>query len=417
MKIIILGILTFFVFSTVSAEDSPWNLSGQIQLRSEVDGRDFSNKTEAIHYTSMRTRLSVANNFFENVSFFVQIQDSRIFGSTMNTLANSDNLDIHQANIILKEPLGIPISVKAGRFEMNYGTQRFIGAVGWHYVGRTFDGAIFSYNDGISIDAFALTHSEYQKYIPNAAASVYHDSLPENNSYSIYGVWSKKELGKFHILDLFGYFEINRQKNIAGDPVFSMGTIGTNYNGSFGDFSTLLEAAYQLGNKDAMDIGAYLISLQGNYKIGSFSFGAGADILSGTDAEDKETFSTFSPTYGTNHKFYGYMDYFINIPSNTNLLGLHDFYLTAKWFPKNSDFNSAADFHVFTTDKEDMNGETGLGNEIDLTINYKMNKGTTVTWGGSLFMPGELMKSMFTTVKYKKEDIAYWTYLMIQVSL
>jgi hypothetical protein len=39
-----------------------WSFDGQVQLRSELDGRDFSNKTYPLSYTSMRTRLGLNAN-------------------------------------------------------------------------------------------------------------------------------------------------------------------------------------------------------------------------------------------------------------------------------------------------------------------------------------------------------------------
>lgn len=417
MKTIIITIIFFYALYIVKPQESNWNFAGQVQLRSEIDGRDFSNDTRALSYTSMRTRLSVSKNVFENLNFFVQIQDSRIFGNTPNTLSAINNLDLHQASVSMKEPLGLPLTVKAGRFELSYGTQRFIGPVGWHYVGRSFDGAVFSFDPGVNIDVFALTLNENQKYISNSIPSVYHDSLPASNNSSMYGFWAKKELNKSQIVDLFGYYEMNRTKDKGDNPALSLGTVGVNYNGSFGNLSTLFEGAYQIGSMYNLDVSAYLVSLMLNYKMDSFNYGVGGDILSGTDPKETEKYNTFAASYGTNHKFYGYMDYFINIPNNTNKLGLRDFYVMAKWLPDGWDFNFSADFHIFTSDKKAVDGKSSFGNELDLTVNYKFNKSTVITWGGSVFMPGDLMKTMFSTVKYQKEDIGFWTYLMIQANL
>ena len=64
-----------------------WKLKGQIQLRSEVDGRDFSNDTHPLTFASLRTRLGVEKTFDEKVQLFVQFQDSRVFGEEPNTLS------------------------------------------------------------------------------------------------------------------------------------------------------------------------------------------------------------------------------------------------------------------------------------------------------------------------------------------
>jgi hypothetical protein len=115
-----------------------WVLKGQIQLRTELDGRDFSNETRPLTFASMRTRLGVEKSFHDVVAFFVQFQDSRVFGEEPNTLTPIDNIDLHQGFIRLNNLFGWDWSIQAGRFEVVYGTERFFGAVGWHYVGRSF---------------------------------------------------------------------------------------------------------------------------------------------------------------------------------------------------------------------------------------------------------------------------------------
>ena len=113
------------------------------------------------------------------------------------------------------------------------------------------------------------------------------------------------------------------------------------------------------------------------------------------------------------------MDYF---PSNAAGLGTNDFYFKFSANPKESDFSFALDIHHFMTNQStivtsvtDPAGmeESMLGQELDLTVKYNFVKNTSVSWGGSLFFPGELMKILYAP----REDIAYWTYLMITASL
>jgi len=136
--------------------------------------------------------------------------------------------------------------------------------------------------------------------------------------------------------------------------------------------------------------------------------------------------NTYQATYGTNHKFYGYMDYFINIPLNTMNLGLNDFYITSFYKPKDSKWGFGANVHHFMSnqsvnimvgDNTSPTDENVFGQEVDLTVKYSFIKGTTLVWGGSVFFPGNLMKDMFTTGAGIREDVAYWTYLMITANL
>jgi hypothetical protein len=423
MKAILIFAAIFFLSLTnflYAQED--WKLSGQIQLRSELDGRDFSNGTHPLTFASLRTRAGVEKTFLDKVNFFVQLQDSRVFGEEGNTLASIDNIDLHQGYITLKQLFDWDMDVQAGRFEVVYGTERFFGAVGWHYIGRAWDGVRFKFYPGFKLDLFALTHTESVSYISNAVPSAYPSASESTPSYSLYGIWHSGNLNEQNQLDIFGYYEINREKiPITEDISLKRYTIGLNHFGSFGNISTITEAAYQFGKFGSLDVSAYLISLQASYNIEAYKFLIGSDILSGS--KNPEKYEIFSPIFGTNHKFYGYMDYFINLPGNTFHLGLNDFFLSLSHNPAESKFILALDLHhfvsntsIYFTTTEDPEGteESLFGQEIDLTIKYNFIKGTTITCGGSAFIPGELMKLIFIP---KGSDVGFWSYIMITANI
>ena len=397
-----------------------WKLKGQIQLRSEVDGRDFSNDTHPLTFASLRTRLGVEKTFDEKVQLLVQFQDSRVFGEEPSTLASIDNIDLHQGFVKLMKPFGLDITVQAGRFEVAYGTERFIGAVGWHYVGRSFDGVRFTIlPENWNLDLFALTLDETNNYIASAAQSFLVSPETQTPSASLYGFWKSTELNKSSKFDVFGFFEIDRQ-DVATRPDtnrIEIFTLGGTYWGNYGDLSTIFEGAYQFGSDTGNDLSAYLLSLQLFYKTGIAKFGLGGDMLSGNDPESTSNdVNYFRAGFGTNHKFYGYMDYFISFPSNTFGLGLNDIYATAHISPEDCKFSLNAAFHLFMINQSvtiNNNKENMLGQELDLTVKYAFTENTNIVWGGSLFFPGKVFKTAFDP----REDTAFWTYLMITATL
>ncbi len=89
-------------------ETNNWKIAGQIQLRSELDGRDFSNKTYPLTFTTMRSRASVEKSIGDKFNFIFQVQDSRIWGRTGNPSGYTDNIDLHQAYIVLKNLFDVP---------------------------------------------------------------------------------------------------------------------------------------------------------------------------------------------------------------------------------------------------------------------------------------------------------------------
>lgn len=142
---LIIAVLTFSLVDLLYSQDlNGWKLNGQIQLRSELDGRDFSNSTHPLTFASIRSRLGVEKTFSDKVNFFVQFQDSRVFGEEESPNSYLSNVDLYQGYIKLIKPFDLDFNVQAGRFAIIYGTERFFGASNWSYIGRSFDGVRFS---------------------------------------------------------------------------------------------------------------------------------------------------------------------------------------------------------------------------------------------------------------------------------
>lgn len=419
-KIFLLIAFTIIISNSYAQKLDGWKIKGQIQLRTEVDGRDFSNETHPLTFASLRTRLGVEKTFANKLQFVVQFQDSRVFGEETNPNLPIDNIDLHQGFVKFMKPFDLDVDIQAGRFEVVYGTERFLGSSNWSYTGRAYDGVRFSIlPTSWDIDLFALTMNESVRYIPAPLPALYPYPQTATPSTSLYGFYKKNNITDNHKFDLVGYYEINREDVAPDTNRFNTFTFGGTYWANFGDLSTTLEAGYQLGQRLGVDVGAYLISLQGMYKTGITSFSLGADFLSGNNPDTDDKNETYLPTYGTGHKFFGYMDYF---PVHFFGYGVNDFYLKANINPSGSPFSFAVDLHHFmsnqsimitTSEKPDGSEQNTFGQELDLTIRYSFIENTFVTWGGSLFFPGDLMKAIYDP----REDAAFWTYLMITANL
>jgi len=394
-----------------------WKFDGQVQLRSEVDGRDFSNKTHPYLFSSLRTRLGASANISDKVLFYAQMQDSRVMGEEATVSTNTKNLDLHKGYVKLVDPLDLPLSIQAGRFEVAYGTERFLGSSQWNYISKSWDGVRFQYNKSFKLDIFALTKNDSMAYISSVTPTTF--SYPAKNIYSasLYGFWFTDQLDQSNKLDIFSYYDISRKYDSNDNPDLSQGTFGFNHTGSYGVLSSLTEAAYQYGKKGTKNISAYTISAQGFMKVLSGKVGIGADIVSGTDPNSTTDFNTFDLSYGTPHRRYGLMDYFYESYSSTYGLGVNDFYVTSTYDVPNSALNLSLDLHLLNSNKAKVNYGTRLGEEVDLTVKYNLIKETALTWGGSIFFPGDLMKFYFNTAKGERTDIGFWSYVMITSSL
>jgi hypothetical protein len=408
--------LVLTISSFAQQNKTEWTFDGQIQLRSELDGRDFSNKTYPLAFSSLRTRLGLRANISDRIYLYVQAQDSRIFGEESAVTTSIKNFDLHQGYVKLINPLDIPMSVQAGRFEMVYGTERFFGAGNWTYTGRSYDGVKFSFGTGVKVDLFALSTYQGTSYVTSASSSVYNYPAKSDTGSSIYGFWLNTNIWANNSLDLFTYYDISRKQTNLKDDDNKTATLGLTHRGDYGMLSSLTDAAFQTGKRGAKHVQAYLISVQGFCKIEDVKLGLGVDLVSGTKPATTEKVNSFYCSYATAHRFYGYMDYFYKAPSTTYNLGINDFYITSNYTPKDCDFTFTANLHFLSSNVKNSAGMSNLGRELDLSVAYNFLKKTTITWGGSLFSQGNLIKPYFNTSTISRENIGFWSYVMISAN-
>ena len=144
----------------------------------------------------------------------------------------------------------------------------------------------------------------------------------------------------------------------------------------------------------------------------------GVDYLSGDDDFGDETEKWFDTLYATNHKYYGFMDYF---PAQTggrgftdiHVRGLTDIHVKLAAQPLESTQVNVA-FHNFRSSQDHTltDGSTTRDylNELDLTVNHRYSANVSFVGGVSLAMPGDIIKES------RGEDNATWAYLMTVVN-
>jgi len=138
---------------------------------------------------------------------------------------------------------------------------------------------------------------------------------------------------------------------------------------------------------------------------------AGWEVLSGDDSLTAGEYQVFDTLYATNHIYYGYMDYFTNIPVDTQGRGLRDGFVRLHLSPIETG-GISIDVHRFSLDEE-IAGEKKLGTEIDLTLFAQLNKFTSLLIGYSKFLSDPGMESLSRITP--GEDPA-WGYTMVNVA-
>lgn len=415
----ILLIVFLLGFSLIHAQEAPktWEFDGDLQLRGELDGRDFYNITYPAYVTTMRTRIGVTRTFSDKVSFFAQIQDSRTFGQGASTTAYLANVDMHQAYIKFSNVLSSALSIQAGRFKYSFANERLFGNSDWGPFGRSYEGLLFGLDLPWKTDFIIANIDEVENYVAAATPTAYVYPARRDSSVNLFAFTVSGKLNENNTLNLTGYYESDRKVGTGTESQLARYTLGAEHHLNMKPFSTAVEIVYQGGTMASRDVAAYLLSVSGKYQMGASTFNPGVDILSGTAPTELTKVNSFDAAFGTGHRFYGFMDYFTSIPAHTGNLGIQDIFVNYDYAPDNSLFLYSAALHLLSTAEETAAGESALGQELDLTVRYTVLKGVNIFWGGSVFLPGDLMKTRFTKAGNTELNPAFWSYLMVRAAL
>ena len=380
-----------------------WSLSGQIRHRFEWNHKAFNADQGANTYHLLRSRLGVS---FSNdpIYAYFQFQDSRTFGTETSTLTDgsADNFDLHQGYLRIRHPFGWRMCLKIGRQEVALGNQRLMGAVGWHNIGRSFDGILLkTHLSALGLRLFTLRTNET-------------GAPKDQGDFDLFGLYGTLPLPVARVEPLVLFEQTYNQPDSLTVQRF---TAYTWVHGTLGGLSYSLEGAYQGGKQQGLDISAFLAAFKLGYTLQSAAarpgVALGLDFLSGDPDPTDDKLEVFNTLYATNHKFYGSMDYFLNIPAHTFGLGLQDLYATLSAQPY-AGLTTKVTGHLFQAAQDytlqDGSKSRAFGNEVDVTVAYKYGENLKVSGGFSVFLPGDIFK------EEKGEDPATWFYLMTTVT-
>lgn len=392
-----------------------WKITGMSQIIPYIDGRDFDNSTFMQSYASMKTRLGVEKWINKHVGFTMEMQDSRVWGQEPGLTSDNSSLEMIQGFVKFDNIFNMPLSAQVGRFQMNYGTGRFISNSFWNYHERAFDGARLGYKtDNWIIDFFRLNERKIDANTGQMLAAVPSnwraDSTVDYDALCITGLYTRFNLTDKSDLDVTIYaendytdVEVAGQNEGERETHNKLGryTFAVSYFGNYGNLGTSLEGAYQMGSSEGTDIGAYLAAFELSYNFKPIKILAGSEMHSGTAYDETEKITTYNNRLGAKHKFMGMMDYFVSKEPYANA-GVNDIYLGMVYGSSKSDWMFTLTGHMFMTNAKTASDESAYGQEVDLTARYNVTKGVFFEWGAGLFMQGEYMKQAYS---YKVDDV------------
>lgn len=445
-----------------------WDIGGQLRLRYETrqgglvagapGSLDFRDHGADVYNNYLLTRLRYRvgytdkwwSTLVEGRSSFAMDDDrwaSTVGAGRRGEGPESDTVDLHQAYLMVGNHKEFPVSVKVGRQELSYGDERVIGAFAWNNNGRVFDAAKLRWqNAWFAADVFTG-----RVVIP------LDNAFNVANDYDWFsGIYATSTQIPKHSLDVY-FLSRNSAPGAAtavpfpqtpqpgARDIYTLGVRLKSKPGDLGRWDYLLEAMEQFGNfKDTragaptqrLDHQAYALAAQGGYTFTEswstprlaleYAYGSGDN-----NPQDGKH-GTFENLFPTNHKFYGYADYF-------SLQNLHDVrpMLTLKPTPRVS---LALEGHLFwlanTSDSlytvggaprggvtttpgtgYGINPTYGsfVGSELDFIAGYALTRYAQVEAGYAHFFHGGYISQSLSAPSRGASD-SDWGYLQLTVN-
>ncbi len=383
------GVFALFFTASVFAETVDVKLGGEIRVR----GESVSNSTtgaKSQEQIIQRTRLNVDAKIDEKTKAYIQVQDSRAWGSdgtsdgggtgqdnattsttisgttaTSSTTVNSESTDIKQAYLQFDNIADQPLSLKLGRQVMAYGDHRLIGGFEWSNTARSFDALKLMYNtDTFGIDLF---YSKMKESVTNDTTDFKTNGTTDDKDYTFSGIYAIIKAIQNNTIDLYAL----QDKNDATDR--SLLTYGARLNGKFADADYTAEYALQGG--DNSKSGGTTISQESNAlavkagytlkEMAGLRIGAEYDTATGDKSSTSDKNEAFQNLYPTNHPLYGFTDDigWSNMSAMSLNIGLKP--TETLWI--------GAEYWKYSRAEKDANNKDDLGSEINIMARQSLS--------------------------------------------
>lgn len=359
INILAASILAATSFAAIAEDTKKDGVNSTVDLsfRYRIETVDQDGFAEDAQASTMRTRATIKTSWTDNIDTVFEFDDvSEIglddFNSGAGTspnrgqypvVADPEGTELNQGYISYTSG---DTKTAIGRQRILVGNQRYVGGVGWRQNEQTYDSFTLKtkFSNDLSFN-YAHVYNVNRIFGETVPAGDHdHNTHLINADYKVGG-------GK-----LSGYYFSIDNEDAAG---LSNDTLGVRYAGKMNDFSYVVELATQSDggdNPNSYDASYYL--LDGSYKSGNASFGAGIEMLGGDTAGGQG----FTTSLATLHKFQGWADVFLGTPA----AGIEDTYLKGTY--KLNGFNFKLIYHDFSTDE----GGVDLGTEVDFAVSKKL---------------------------------------------
>jgi hypothetical protein len=348
----------------------------------------------------------------------------RVFGQVKSALedgreggpraSDADEFDVQQLFADARIPLEgkDSVTLRFGRQDLLYGAQRLISPLDWTNVRRTFQGGKVSAVLGNqTIDAFVVRPVIVDVEEPN-------DGDPHQTFGGVYDSISVPDLIakgdntkiEAYVLGLFAGQRpaISTFGSINADA--DTYTVGVRFSTNPKPFDLDVEADYQFGQAGSGQIKAYSLAIDAGYTFADVPLMPraflGFDIASGDDDPTDGDLMRFNQLFPLGHAYFGYID----VIGRQNIIDLHPgvelALLADKPFAKK--VTARAEYHLFWRQSDNdavfnaaggvlraagATDETFVGSEIDLLVNWQIDRHTAAYVGYSHFFAGDFLSA------------------------
>jgi len=346
------------------------------------------------------------------MKFGLSLQDVRVWGDVAQQNQSDNSFSLHEAwgEYFISPSL----SVKAGRMELIYDDSRLFGNADWLQQGRSHDIGLLKFENTKWKAHAGFAYNQNQEQL---SERIYTVAGNYKNMQFVWlnRKWDKLELSLMFVNNGMQYIEVGEVTNYntkftqtyGGTLVYKMKPVTLTANGY-----------NQTGkNQENKEVSAFMFGANASISITEdFSLVPGIEYLSGTSQLNTAVNETnsFTPLYGTGHKFNGHMDYYY-AGSHLYSVGLQDIFLKALY--KKESINAGIDFHMFgaeadVIDPDDLSKtlDNNLGMEIDFYAGYKLSPEVALNMGYSQYFTTE------TTIALKggnKDETSNWAWISI----
>lgn len=405
---------------SLTDDGSVWaSFGGELRLRVENWQNFGFNGNNDDTFALGRALLHADLHVGEHVRFFVQgisalATDRDLPGGQRTLDVNELDLQSAFADIIFPTEGGPTFTLRVGRQEFLFGKQRLVSPLPWANDMRSWDAArLIVELDRWRVDAFFSRYINSQKY-------EFDDWEPGSDFYGVYAAGKVGASARPFDLDLY-FLGLNRSSatfngTTGEEDRFS---IGARFGGKIGDtgLDFDVEGTYQFGDVGSADVSAFSIAALLGYTFGESSMTPrvhlGFDYASGDDSPGDGDVNTFNQLFPLGHAYFGYMDFVgrqnvIDVSGGFSIKPLPKLTLKLEghlfWRADTSDAMYNAGGGVVRPGGG--SDESEIGQEIDLTVIYALDRHLTLEAGYSHFFSGAFIEDT------GPDDDMDWVYAM-----